>query len=312
MAGSYPDVPSRRMAWDDDGTLSWFIVSAALNRATANLTAISFHSDAQRIELNDEDEVEVWGHGGAADSNTLFAAIFPEPRDVYGVFWGGHRGNGTVLGDVEWSTDSQSGIPNINTWTSAGTVNEYPGTVANWYRSAITAYSWSACRAFNFLFYNGSSLDRSRMYAIHIYGVINAAYTPDRLLFIDQDTGLEFTAPLDWGDVPRGVTLDHDIKIKNNSTSYPTSDINLSFEALTGTSNTWYTIKPSGGAFSTTWSTPALAPGALSTLLTVRLTVSDNQILGPQAARIRASSVWGIAGGTSAGTGSATATLTLI
>ena len=105
---------------------------------------------------------------------------------------------------------------------------------------------------------------------------------------------------------------DYDIKIKNNSTSYPTSDINLSFEALTGTSNTWYTIKPSGGAFSTTWSTPALAPGALSTLLTVRLTVSDNQILGPQAARIRASSVWGIAGGTSAGTGSATATLTLI
>jgi hypothetical protein len=126
---------------------------------------------------------------------------------------------------------------------------------------------------------------------LHLYGDKSAGATPDRLLFIDNDTGLEFTGPLDWGDVPRGTTLIHEIQIKNNSATLDANDIDLDFEALTGLSDTWHTMSDSGGAFGGTLNITSIAATATypaADTITIKLIVGDAENLGPQACRLQA------------------------
>jgi hypothetical protein len=128
-----------------------------------------------------------------------------------------------------------------------------------------------------------------------MYGLISSGETPDRLLFIDDSTGLEFTEPLDWGDVPRGTTLDYDIKVKNNSGTLTANTNVLDFEALTGTSDTYYTIKETGGSFATTLSITSIGAGVTypsgANVITVRLAVPDAAGFAAESARLFVSTV---------------------
>lgn len=318
MAGSYPDAPFRRMAWDEDGTIFWWADSTAGNRAVPPYASIvlpgteasvarkgKFNNEATLtsadwIQLNST-LIEVGG--------TAMYMIFPELRDIYGMnYWsmfGSLSGDYTDVSkpwDLQYSGDTHNGID--GTWIPIYAAQTYPVgspyllySWDHWYRVGIvtTGFPLTGVRAIRWHQYlrevHGGT--PSNWDHIHLYGDKTTGATPDRLLFIDQDTGLEFTEPLDWGDVPRGTTLTHDIKVMNNSATLTANTILLDFEALTGLSDTWHTIKETGGAYGNTLSITSIAPTASypsgADVLTIRLIVGDAENLGLQACRLQAS-----------------------
>lgn len=298
MAGSYPDAPDRRIAYDTDGTIVWSVwstVGASWSQMQwSNLAEVS---TAGKEGLNSEG-VGGAGLSGGYPNNAGAGWVFPEPRDITG--FNAYASPASPFGDHlnswEWSADSPNGV--------AGTFNEFwgPGSYPhpslysweNWFRINIRTPTTTvtAARVFRVGIGGGTSSFPGHLNKMHLYGSINSAYTPDRLLFIDNDTGLEYDAPQDWGDVPRGTVLSHDIKMKNNSSTLTANTITLSFEALTGTSNTWYQIKETGGAYGSTLNITSIAAGATypaaANVITVKLDVGDTAQFGLQTARIRA------------------------
>lgn len=318
MAGSYPDAPFRRMAWDEDGTIfvMWLTqtTTQSVGIFTNTIMPGTEYSIAQKGKFNNEatltnaDWIQFNANG---DKIRVCTVIFPELRDVHGLnFWGkiaaGTR-NAPIF--VQYSSDSTNGIS--GTWTTAWATDyplDNPTTGSNlstvytwdhWYRVGIVTSSplpLVGVRALRWAWpANTNVLTAEAHFAhIHVYGDKSTGATPDRLLFIDNDTGLEFTAPLDWGDVPRGTTLTHEIKVKNNSATLTANTIVLDFEALTGPSDTWYTMSDSGGAFGGTLNITSIAPTAsypAANTITIKLTVGNAENLGLQASRLQASTV---------------------
>ena len=300
MAGNYPDVPSRRMAWDADGTIG---LNNIINGGDAYPYAE--FSTANKTELNDEDNTNVQYQAGSTPVGH-YAIVFPELRDIDGVFAGATNSNHITA--VDTSADTTNGTDGV--WTNRiadlnPSVNTYPN-----YRDdiQITGLGVSGVRGIRF---NVPAFANSSIQSIHIYGTITAGSTPDKLVFIDVVTGLEFVLPQDWGDVPRGTVHDKTIRIKNNSTGLSATDITLSFEDLYLGSSSWYTIKETAGAYASTLAIPQISPGATyptsPAVITIRKTVPDDEQLGLHAARLKAHTVtWGTHAYETALTGTAT------
>lgn len=307
MAGAYPDAPSRRMAWDQDGTVVWWTTGTLWTNL--DKTAITELTSGQRTQLNSEtddpgvsspDILKAYQNGNGTPRPVCW--VFPERRDLFGAFtWNSYSsGDPTVshIQNVRWSSDSTNGI--------SGTFTDYPDTWPDtpyktwsnslYYRIGIEVFATPAtgARTFGFIFgyaQGAGLIVNSWLVSTHLYGVISTGETPDRLLFIDNDTGLEFTRPQDWGDIPRGSVWEKNILIKNNSTTLTASTNLLDFEALTGTVDTWHQIKETGGVFADTLSIASIGPGASyptgGNVITIRLTVADTAQLGLQAARLK-------------------------
>lgn len=306
MAGSYPDAPSRRMAYDADGTVFWRADGEGPNDpdwGVVDTTTIYEYNQTEKANRNSEHD---WGRetvGWRTDPDHFYAFIFPEKRDLYGVaFWvyntdaSTHRWDHQVL-NIQWSPDTTNGVS--GTWYQEWASITAPASTyawANYFRVGILTFSATnpvGVRGFRWVVPIEWGLTGNSHYThTHIYGTISPGQTPDRLLFIDEDTGLEFDSVLDWGDVPRGSTWTHNIRIRNNSTSLTAVDNLLDFEALTGTSDTWYTIKETGGAYAGTLTIASIAPSTTypsgSNVITIRLQVPDTA-LSLEAARLRLS-----------------------
>jgi hypothetical protein len=140
----------------------------------------------------------------------------------------------------------------------------------------------------------GSENNQARLAAFHWYGVIADDANPDRLMFIDDDTGLEYDEVQDWGDIPRGSVHDKEIYLYNNSATLSATSNVITFEGLYEDSYSWYTIMDNGStapAFSTSITVDGpISPGTRypsTDTLTLRLTVDPDENLGPAAARLK-------------------------
>lgn len=274
MAGSYPDVPSRRMAWDADGTVAFYGRQDGADTLT-EFTAL------QMAELNDEDNTGVnYGSNPPARFNWF---LFPELRELDG-FYASRNGNGATLGAVHTSPDTTNGRDGV--WTQQIASAEQAGTVPATYRTAIISTAVSSIRGVR-LAQNSSG--GQTLTAVHLYGEISAGQTPDRLLFIDDATGLEFTLPIDYGNVPRGSSADRSIRLRNNSAAKTASTIQYTAEALYGNSGAWYTATlPGGSTFQSTQQLASLAPATTSGIITLRRITPNAETLGLHAARLYA------------------------
>jgi hypothetical protein len=278
------------LAWDADGTVFGQFPSPS---------GIWTDRQANAAELNDEDDVTVNIKPVGSDLG-YGAWVWPEARDLKGYFMATRTLDFTFSGGevqrTEYSQDTTNGID--GTWTTIenNAPNPIPSLVTSvsWnYRLLIHSFDAPNTRGFRYLGHHGEvGPDRHRK-AFHLYGLISSGSTPDRLLYIDDSTGLEFVEPLDWGDVPRGTTLDYDIKVKNNSATLTAATNLLDFEALYQSSDTWYTIKETGGSFAATLAIASIAAGVTyptgGNVITIRLTVADAAALGLQAARLKLS-----------------------
>ena len=304
MAGSYPDVPGRRMAWDADGTILFYQNVPSLG--SRNLDGAWGTSTTPWNEVaNDESDSN---HGweaivGSSVGYAIFCWIFPETRDVYGLFGAaeaGYLGAGG-LRDAETSTNTTNGID--GDWSeiiSSGSGEIWYSLQDSWpdrWRNDIDS-SFGTASGVRGLEAWLQGRDATYLKSFHIYGEIAAGQTPHRLLFIDTATGLEFAGPIDWGDVPRGTVHDRTLWVKNNSSILTATNVTLSFEDLYLGSSTWYTIKETSGSFATTLDIDEILPAATYPVapsrITVRATVAIDEDLGTHAARLKAvTSTWG-------------------
>ena len=280
MAGSYPDVPGRRMAFDADGTVGVY----GLADGSGVLTEFT---PSELAEMNDEDETIAVTFGTQQPSRFLWL-LFPEQREVDGVFYVyGNHGSPTTVSTSSDTTNGRDG-----TWTQqVADLANYTIVMGN-YRTGVTSLAVSAVRGVRVQIAAGTiSGHVQQTKAWHVYGEISPGQTPDRLLFIDEVTGLEFGLPKDYGDVPRGSARDFQFRLKNNSTvagnNLTINTVQITAEALYLNSGAWYTFS-NGGAFQATLPLGNLAPEASTVLLTARQIIPDAEVLGLHAGRIRA------------------------
>jgi hypothetical protein len=286
MAGSYPNTPSRRMAYDDDG-------SVVLSAYASGSGPINELSASDRENLNSESENSTKIENDYRIAYYLWC-VFPELRDVYGVFYAGNYGAGAV----HTSPDTTNGRD--GTWTEQyADLPDYDIVMGN-YRTDITPISATSVRSIR-VYLPGATIGSSLLaFALHVYGTIAAGSTTDRLLYISQSTGLTYTGPIDWGDIPRGTVYDEFFYIKNNSSTETATNTTLSFESLYLGSDAFYTLSTGVG-----WSTgygpiATLAAGARfpttsdsPTYLTVRCDPPSTAPFGLHAARmVMATSSW--------------------
>jgi len=274
MAGLYPDVPSRRMAHDADGTVSGYYTN------TTYTTPIEY---AQAVRTGVNEDVESYTVPDFNQYGHWF--IFPELREVDGSFIWANSGDTRPL---ETSGDTTNGID--GTWTQRlADATAYASATFDRtkHRTDIDSLAVSNVRGVRIKGPTGDFPgNQDYLHHFHVYGEISPGETPDRLLFIDEVTGLEFTAPIDYAEVPRGSSEDKEFRIKNNSASLTANTIQYTAESLSESSGGWYTYTTPGGAtYSATQSVASLAAGVTTGIITMRRITPGGESVGLHVAR---------------------------
>ncbi len=284
MAGAYPNAPSGRMAWDDDGTV---ILGASKNdTATAGTPPTEAYSEvsvANKEVMNDEDIGSFWdqGIGGLGDASYV-TSLYAQKREIDGIYYVFDAN----VDEVRWvatSVDSTNGRDGTFDDLSV-TSFDIPGRPVDGYRDDI--HQKAESNVVSLMFYGAGNL-RNRYYFTHVYGVISPGETPDRLLFLDPDNAdNEFTLPLDFGDVPRGQTQIDTLKVRNNSGSLTANTVQLIVEDLSDGSGAWYTLSDDDVVYTGTLSIGNLSPGGTQ-LVHVKQIVPDAQVPGVYSSRVQ-------------------------
>ncbi len=274
MAGSYPDVPSRRMAYDADGTV-------LLNRRTDTASFPWMEiGTTERTQLNEEDTTQKIVPQTAPfqfnDNDGELCFIFPELREIDGLFVQHDVGTVDRIKAVDVSADTTNGIGG----TFSSLIANYTDVadVIDSYRDNITSLASSNNRAVRIKYDDLGGTD-TEFRMIHLYGEISTGETPDRLLWIDEVTGLEFTSDLDFGDVPRGGSEDREVRLRNNSATLTADTIQYTAEDLYLTAAAWFTATlPSGSTFNATQQIASLAPATTTGIITLRRITPGTEI----------------------------------
>lgn len=281
MAGNYTDYPDHRFAYDRDGT-QMFWVNLVAGTVTQFTTA-----DMEKLNNESDDDVAMLAQTSAPGA--AFGFIFPELRDLsgYQMYCGGSH-SGFVAGNVDTSVDTTNFID--GTWTSQGTFQHNasdPSKVGM--RESIASISASGVRAVRFRFTHTNATCRWDW--MHLFGTITAGENPDRLAIwhptLDQRVD---PAHFDWGDAPRNSSDDVTFRVKNLSPTLTASTIVVDVECPTDTTPSvagQHTIS-NGGAFAASQTIASLAPGAISTVHTLRRTTPTNAVLSLWFPRIKA------------------------
>lgn len=278
MAGNYADAPGPRMAYDRDGTVGSHLV---INTSTVQqLTA------GELAQINDEDSGAVNNYGWYGNVGGVtygLAFIFPELRDVVGYLTQGST-TGASRGNLQTSIDTTNGLD--GTWVTQAASWDSAGGSANSVpmRQNISSVSFNGIKGMRVLTNMGTGGSRNILFHVfHIYGTPTDFTGLDTLRMwhptLDQPLDDNTTADgahLDWGDVAQGTTADKQFRIRNNSATLTANSITLTTEAPTNASPTLESqiTYSDGGAFAGSINIGNLAPGATSSVITVRKTTS--------------------------------------
>lgn len=276
----YQSLPSRAMPYNTDGSVVKII---------STIGGVFSLSSNEMAELNDEDYNDA--HGDILTTGTHYMVVFfPEPRTVLGLFalarrsWSGP--GGPIL--LEGSTDSTNGLD--GSWESANAPSGYNGNSTQFdeWRKSVKPVSFSqAVRVIRIKFCGPEEQYRNSLIC-HVYGVKGSGQTPDDILFLDAEASdAEFTNPLDFGDRPAGTSTQHQIKIKNASTTKTANNINLYVEDPADIIRIAWS---SSGPWQTTLNVASLASNTKSSVIYVKCeTPAPPTPLGPRRAPIRVS-----------------------
>lgn len=269
MPGNYPAVPSWRMAYDRDGTI-------AVNIGTQNI--ITQLTPAQVVAINDE-TVSQYGLGGYQRGMCL---IFPELRDVDGYFVNAGVDYNAGVTPVEVSTNTTNGVD--GTWTQIGSYTDavdISPQINPGYRSGIRSATALAVRAIRFRSPTNQYLYTA---AFHVYGEIAPGENTSRLVLWHPTLDQRLTpAYFDWGDTPRSSSGDKTFRVKNVSPSQTGNSIRVAMDVLSDTTPSvpgQHSLSSDGTTFVAQVNIGALAPGALSGVVTLRRVTPSNAVLG--------------------------------
>ncbi len=285
MAGSYPDNPSRRFAYDEDATVVMRADELNGSQTVTTPPGIPYVNATQQEmhDINDEDiNTSI---GTTVNDIVLFVTmLFPEQREIDGIL---HVTQAAVGGEIHTAAKSNNTTNGYDgTWVDLALADLHdPVWTADFYRDNIESQAESNVLGLMFKVRGNNDCDHN---LIHLFGTMTGAGTPDRLLFLDPDNSdNEFTKPLDFGDVPRGQTQTDTFTLKNNSSTVTANSVQVTGEDLFGGSGSWYTFSDDDIVYSATLSIGNLGNGATQ-LIHVRQIVPDAQTPGVYVARVKA------------------------
>ncbi len=272
----YDEAPSRRMAWDADGTVL---------TSRKELSGVLGNEGASNMaELNDEDNTMVTpvsGHDG--NSNFYWTHTFPELREFDGIFVGGDLSNASEPKSMASSGDTTNGAD--GTWTQRIADMDNHGSVYDKFRNNIVSQAVQSVKGVRVEWRVGNTAN-GKVMAIHLYGKISPGETPDRIIFLDtENSDAEFTKVLDFGDKPRGQTTTRTFKIKNNSSTKTINTIQITAEDLYLNAGDWYAFGDDGVVYQATHDVGNLGPG-VTELVHLKQIIPDAETLGLQIGRI--------------------------
>lgn len=287
MAGTYPDVPGRRMALDRDGT-----------------RLVRIHHDSSSVqEINGSLPQLNAEHDAGVEMIQFFAAgshsgniIFPELRDVVGIYHGvrmnRNQGNTHTYNGLYSSADTTNGFD--GTWISHGTTpnqstfqDQGVGTFETdktRMRNEITSHSLTGVKALRWMSsWSGTGGQILRL-RIHVFGSPSTGQAPDRLRLWHPTLNQENTgAHFDWGDVARSTGADKTFRVYNPST-LQANNVALTTEAVTDTAPSilsQHMFSFAGSPFATSLDIGNIPAGTASGVVTLRRTINAGASLGP-------------------------------
>lgn len=274
MTGIYPDVPGPRMAYDRDGT----VVAYLTNASTGPVTPLN---TVNILALNDEEDDGAVQPTLATSSALVW--VFPELRDLSGAFVP------LTAGSLQTSANTTNGVD--GTWTtriaSFSSLGMSETSVSA--RTNIQALSVTGVRAVKVICGSGPATPDF----IHLYGTPSSGENPNRLSFWHPTLDQEITgAYFDWGDFSQGTTATRDFRIKNRSSTYTANSITVSMDCPSDTTPTvlsQHFVSPDGVSFGSSASAGTLAPGAISSVMTLKRDISASAVLSLWTMRLRAS-----------------------
>lgn len=277
MAGNYMDAPASRMAYDRDGSVAGYI---SLGGVITQLTGSKLRALNSETEVGDTMTV----------SAAMLAVVFPIPMNLKSIFYASTT---SALWTVETSQDTTTGVD--GTWSSHGSFGALRD-VKPQYRQASQLITLNPALGTDKARGVRLRAQTNSLYvhkALHIYGDPATTATKDRLA-LWHPTLDEPVSPnhFDWGNVPRASSADKSFRIKNLSSALTALSPALYAEALTPGSPSvsgMHTFSSNGGAtFLSSLTLPDIAPGATTSVLTVRRTVPTNAQVSVWSARIAA------------------------
>lgn len=285
MAGSFPDAPGARVEYDRDGS---GIVSF-----NATVTATRTLAEAQAI--NDEAAGAITYGGATTSTGAYVAVVFPQPREIQGVYYSTTSSAFTPTTRIDYSLDTTSGHDGVWTTVVAAATTHNELAVASTYRSSIITAGFPVANVKGIRVFSTNSANNTGLRALHIYG----RRTPTvgdwlELWHPTLNQSLAVTPALsDLGDVPRGAGFrSFSFRVKNCSATLTAQSITLSRDALTdGTPTTvsLITLQHNGLGYGTNPSVGTLTPGQISAVCDARIEVQAGAPVGVWAPRIIAS-----------------------
>ena len=271
---TYVATPGRRLAYDLDGSL---MATRTLSDVVTVLASSSVSS------LNDERNGTAIITNSNVNDNLYVVILFPAPRDLFGLWASVGQQQPLAVGGtpryvtIETSPDAHT-VNGDGTWNSAG-IDVGEDFLWDTWRVDIESFSASNVWALQGLLKDAGLTDDTKMYQLHIYGAPNDASVPDRVILIDDDTGLEFDNVLDWGDLPRGAVKSHMLQVKNNSATHTANGVTLGLNTF---HDDIHEIRDGAGAYSTALSLGNIAAGVTyANDITIKVDVASTAALGP-------------------------------
>lgn len=305
MAGLYADVPGHRFAYDVDGTL---VRSRNQSGQWQTLSA------ANTVLFNDEDEGDwmAWCTGGSwvgssgvylnvgddrSVGTSYLSFIFPQLRNITGYFCRTEYGasnspyapsvlqvssNTTDGSDGDWSTL-------LNPWTYSSSL------IVPRMRDAIQPLTGAdGVKGLRFAAAKGGAgvdgNDRTRMFAIHLYGTVVGSNNGIRFWNATLDQEMD-KANFDFGDMPQSTVSTKTFRLKNTSAQTANSVVISAESNDTGTIAalaSGMTFSTDNTSYAATATVTSLAPGATSGVLYARRTVGAAETQSARMARVKA------------------------
>lgn len=305
MAGIFADVPGHRFAYDVDGTV---VRSRGQAGAWQTLTA------ADLSITNDESEADwlAWCTGSTwvgssgvylntADDRTAgtsyLTLVFPQLRNLTGYF---------VRAEV--LAGNQYYLPNqlaVSSDTTDGTDGSWTQLLNPWiyssslivprFRDAIQPVTGGDnIKAVRFAVNKAGAAvdgnDRTRLFALHLYGTLVGSNNGIRFWNATLDQEMD-KSNFDYGDIAQSTMVTRTFRLKNTSSQTANTVVVSAESPDTGTIAALaagMTFSTDNSSYATTATVTSIAPGAISPVLYARRTVGAAETASARAARIKA------------------------
>lgn len=276
MAGNYPDVPGHRFAYDKDGTVVEYFVNGqpqGVSQTTMNYMNNDISDDWTDVDF-----------GG------VLVFLFPELRTITGYYSLGAGGYGTYFNSVQWSADTTTGID--GTWTNIPSwQHDISGVLRPAYRTSIKTGGMpiTGVRAIKGSLVPGRyDFDGFGINAMHFYGTITGVNNRLELWHPTLDQIVD-PAYFDWGNVTRGYTYTRQFRVKNVG-SLTANSAATNLETILDTAPpvlAQHMLSLDGSTWTNSVALGNLAPGAISSIVTIRYIVPADADLSVYTLRIK-------------------------